>query len=104
MTTNADWTSDDSTALFEAVLSLRDVGEAERFFRDLCTMREIEEMTQRWAIARLLAEGRPYREIAEATASSTATVTRIAQWLRHGEGGYRLVLDRLGFPTDQETT
>ena len=26
--------------------------------------------------------------------ASTATVTRVAQWLRHGEGGYRAVLDR----------
>ena len=84
------------------MLSLRDVDEAERFFRDLCTLRELEEMTQRWAIARLLAEGRPYREIAERTHSSTATITRIAQWLRHGAGGYELALDRLGFSDDGE--
>jgi TrpR-related protein YerC/YecD len=53
-------------------------------------------MSQRWHIARLLEQGLPYREISEQTGSSTATVTRISQWLRHGEGGYRLVLDRLG--------
>lgn len=104
ITTRDDWTNDDTTALFEAVLSLRDVDEAEQFFRDLCTLHELEELTQRWAIARLLAEGRPYREIAETTHSSTATVTRIAQWLRHGAGGYALVLDRLGVTTPEETT
>ena len=38
----------------------------------------------------------PYLEIAERVPTSTATVTRVAQWLRHGAGGYRLVLDRRG--------
>ena len=28
------------------------------------------------------------------TGASTATVTRVAQWLHHGEGGYRAVLKR----------
>lgn len=96
MTTRDDWRSEETDALFEAVLSLRTIDEATRFFRDLCTLRELEEITQRWQIVRLLADGLPYREIAEHTRSSTATVTRISQWLRHGEGGYRLVLDRIG--------
>jgi TrpR-related protein YerC/YecD len=91
-----DWRSTQTRALFEAVLSLETVDEAARFFRDLCTLHELEELTQRWEIVRLLERGLSYREIAEQTASSTATVTRISQWLRHGEGGYRLVLDRLG--------
>ena len=30
----------------------------------------------------------PYLEIAERVHTSTATVTRVAQWLRHGAGGY----------------
>ena len=104
MTTQDDWTSADTTALFEAIMSLRDVDEAEQFFRDLCTLRELEEMTQRWAIARMLAQGHPYREIADETRSSTATVTRIAQWLRHGAGGYTMILDRLGYLPEEETS
>jgi TrpR-related protein YerC/YecD len=96
MTGGGDWRSDQTSTLFEAILALETSDEAARFFRDLCTLRELEEMSQRWHIARLLEQGLPYREISEQTGSSTATVTRISQWLRHGEGGYRLVLDRLG--------
>ena len=52
-------------------------------------------MAQRWAVARQLNEGRHYAEISRATGASTATITRIASWLNHGEGGYRLLLVRL---------
>jgi TrpR-related protein YerC/YecD len=102
MVTIEDWTSEDTTALFEAVLSLESVPEAEAFFRDLCTRNELDEMSKRWAVARFLVQGLRYREIAEKAHSSTATVTRINQWLRHGSGGYRLVLDRLGIGSEQE--
>ena len=94
MSVRDDWTSDETTSLFEAVLSLETVPEAERFFRDLCTLRELDEMTTRWHAARLLDQGHSYRRIAEETGASTATVTRIAQWLHHGTGGYRIALDR----------
>ena len=40
-------------------------------------------------------QGLPYLEIAARTHASTTTVTRVAHWLRYGEGGYRLALDRL---------
>ena len=93
-TADDDWRSKDSDALLDAVLSLTTRREAEMFFRDLCTRRELEEMIHRWAVARLLDEGLPYREISTRTGVSTATVTRISQWLHHGTGGYRLALDR----------
>ena len=96
MTTGDNWRTDRTRAMFEAILSLETVDEAAGFFRDLCTLAELEAMSQRWQIVLLLEEGLPYREIAEQTGASTATVTRISQWLHHGEGGYRLVLDRLG--------
>ena len=67
----------------------------EAFLRDLCTHREVTEMSHRWHIVRLLNDGIPYREVAEKTGASTATVTRVAQWLNHGMGGYRLALDRM---------
>lgn len=91
-----DWRNQDTDALFEAVLGLETHEEAAAFFRDLCTRRELNDLSQRWAVVRLLDRGMPYREIAEQTGSSTATVTRINEWLRHGAGGYRLVLDRTG--------
>ena len=82
-------------ALFDAVKTLRSRAEVEHFLRDLCTLSELEAMAHRWQVARLLQEGRPYLEISELTGASTTTVTRVAHWLRHGEGGYRLALDRM---------
>jgi TrpR-related protein YerC/YecD len=77
-----------------AFLRLRNGDEARRFLRDLCTRGELEALAHRWQIVRLLDEGLPYLEIAERVHTSTATVTRVAQWLRHGTGGYQLVLRR----------
>ncbi|RPJ86683.1 MAG: hypothetical protein EHM18_04975, partial [Acidobacteria bacterium] len=51
--------------------------------------------------ARLLAERVPYRQISELTGCSTATITRIAHWLHHGEGGYRMMLDRVRAAGDE---
>jgi TrpR-related protein YerC/YecD len=80
--------------VFDAILSLESRAEVESFLRDLCTMSELEAMAHRWQVAQLLEKGLPYLEIAERTHASTTTVTRVAHWLKHGEGGYRLALDR----------
>jgi len=80
--------------LADALLSLRTRQECRRFLRDLCTLGELEALAHRWQIARLVDEGLPYLEIAERVRTSTATVTRVAQWLRHGAGGYRIALER----------
>ena len=99
MTTQSDdWRNDQTAALFDAVLSLETIEEAAAFFRDLCTRRELTDLSHRWHVVQLLDQGMPYREIAEQTGASTATITRINQWLRHGSGGYRLALDRTGDP------
>ena len=89
-----EWRTNETRDLFEAILSLRTVDEAERFFRDLCTLAELEALTHRWQAARLLDQGLPYHEVAARTGASTTTVTRVAQWLKRGADGYRLVLDR----------
>jgi TrpR-related protein YerC/YecD len=80
--------------LADAVLTLRTRDEARRFLRDLCTLPELQALAHRWQTALLLDKGVPYLEIAERVPTSTATVTRVAQWLRHGTGGYLLALQR----------
>ena len=92
--TDRDWRSPTTQALFETILGLDTLDEAADFFRDLCTLRELEDMSQRWAVVRLLDEGHSYREISDLTGASTATITRINQWLTRGTGGYRRALDR----------
>ena len=90
-----DWRTPDVEALFNAILQLESRDEAERFFRDLCTLNELRDMAQRWAVVRLLGAGLHYAEISKRTGASTATITRIASWLNHGEGGYRRMLEKL---------
>ena len=80
--------------LADALLVLRNRDEARRFLRDLCTLGELEALAHRWQIARLVAAGRSYLDVAETVHTSTATVTRVAHWLRHGAGGYTLALER----------
>ncbi len=80
--------------LAAAIVSLRSTDEVTRFLRDLCTLPELEALAHRWQTVRLLEQGIPYLEIAGRVPTSTATVTRVAQWLRHGTGGYRIALDR----------
>lgn len=98
MTTSDDiphaWRTAETDDLFDAILSLRTPDEAQRFFRDLCTLQELEAMAHRWQAAQLLDQGLPYLEVAARTGASTTTVTRVAQWLKRGADGYRLVLDR----------
>jgi len=90
-----DWKTDDVEALFQAILRLETIEDTERFFRDLCTLNELRDMSQRWAVVRMLDSGLHYAEISRTTGASTATITRIASWLNHGEGGYRAMLDKL---------
>jgi len=89
-----DWRTPDAEALFDAILTLDTRDETERFFRDLCTLNELRDMAQRWAVVRHLADGKHYAEISRETGASTATITRIASWLHHGEGGYQAILDK----------
>ena len=90
-----DWRTPDTAALLDALLGLETRAQAERFIRDLCTLSEIHDLSQRWAVVRLLDQGKHYAEISRTTGASTATITRIASWLKHGEGGYRAALERL---------
>ena len=99
--TDDDWRSEHTDALFGAILRLDTPDEAARFFRDLCTLGELRDLAQRWAVVRMLDQGLHYAEISKRTGASTATITRIASWLRHGEGGYQSMLARMRASDDE---
>jgi len=99
-----DWRSTDVEALLDALLQVETHEEAAAFLRDLCTLGELRDLAQRWAVVRLLDAGLHYSEISRGTGASTATITRIASWLNHGEGGYRLLLDRSRAGTEAGAT
>jgi TrpR-related protein YerC/YecD len=89
------WRTDEVEDLLDAIVRLDSVDDAAAFLRDLCTLGELRDLGMRWAVARLLHSGAHYAEISRRTGASTATITRIASWLHHGEGGYRAMLERL---------
>ena len=81
--------------LSRAFLSLTDVDECKVFFGDLFTVKEIEDLSSRLEVARLLKSGENYIEIAAKTGASTATISRVSKCLSGSLGGYRMVLSRL---------
>jgi TrpR-related protein YerC/YecD len=82
--------------LYNAVLQLKDVRDCRAFFRDLCTPAELQAMTDRWAVAELLAAGHTYRQIRDKTGVSVTTVGRVARCLAEQPAGYSAVLTRMG--------
>lgn len=80
---------------YQALLKLETAAECKKFIRDIATLKEIEALAERWKVVKMLDKDMSYRQIAEQTGVSTTTITRIAHWLHHGEGGYRLMLDRI---------
>jgi TrpR-related protein YerC/YecD len=88
------WSTEEMEDLFAAIWSLKNRAELEDFLRDLCTLQELQTFAHRWQVAKLVEQGLPYLEIAQRTGASTATVTRVANWLRNGEGGYEIALMR----------
>lgn len=64
----------------------------ENFLRDIATLSELQALSERLEVARLLAQGFSYRQVAVKTGASTTTVTRVASFIENGEGGYRDVL------------
>lgn len=81
---------------FEAILSLENREECQKFFEDICTIKELEDISMRLKVAIELKRGKVYNEIVKKTGASTATISRVNRCLSYGSGGYNIVLDRLG--------
>lgn len=82
------------TELYSAILKLKNLDEARRFFRDLLTEQEILEFSKRWRAAQMLDNKRSYNEIEQETGLSSTTVARISKWLNSGMDGYKLIIKR----------
>ena len=91
----------DTNLLFEGILKLQTVEECYRFFTDICTIKELQAMTQRLQLAKPLYEGRNYNDVYRDTGVSSATICRVNKCLNYGDGGYKTVLDRLGGNSDE---
>ena len=87
--------SEHTDYLFEAIMSLENIEEFYKFFDDLCTIAEVEAMSNRLRAAKMLRNGEVYNEISAKTGQSTATITRVNRCLKYGSNGYNIVLDRI---------
>jgi len=91
----ADWHNKSTDELCEAFLSLRTKEECYAFLEDVCTIKEVLDISQRLTVAKMLRSGVSYNVISRDTGASTATISRVSKCCEYGAGGYRTVLDRL---------
>ncbi|MBQ9761086.1 MAG: TrpR YerC/YecD [Clostridia bacterium] len=87
--------ADAASRLFRAILTLRTEEECRSFFDDLCTIKELQDLTQRLEVASMLSEGKNYQEVSRATGASTATICRVNKCLNYGSRGYVTALNRM---------
>ncbi len=84
----------DMDVLFDVMLGLETKEECYKFFEDLCTIKEIQDMALRLKVALLLKDGVSYQEIADQTSASTATISRVSKSLVYGANGYEQLIDK----------
>ena len=84
----------DEELFYEAIMTLRSQEECKRFFEDICTIKELQAISQRMRVACLLDSGSNYLEVSEATGASSATISRGNRCLNYGSG-YREAMNNL---------
>ena len=82
--------------LIRAIMLLETEKEYLDFFEDICTIKELQDLSQRFLVAKMLNDGEKYQKIEEETGASTATISRVNKCLVYGSGGYQNVLGKLG--------
>lgn len=72
--------------LYELLASIQTPEDFETLFSDLCTNKEVEQMAQRVAAAKLLLDGKTYNQVIEKTDISSATLSRVSRCVQYGKG------------------
>ena len=85
--------SEQVNMLLDAIVKIKDMDTCKSFFEDVCTIKELQEMSQRLQVAKELRNGKNYQDISKLTGASTATISRVNKCLMYGNGGYNAVLD-----------
>jgi TrpR-related protein YerC/YecD len=78
--------------LFATIQSLPNEDSFYRFFEDICTVKELQDLATRFEVARLLNEKVSYVDIVKQTKASSATIARVNRALLYGADGYKLAL------------
>ncbi len=92
---NSKIKSDNMDFLFQCILSLQSMEECYDFFEDLCTVNELQAISQRIVVAKMLSEKRVYSDIVRETGASTATISRVNRSLQFGCNGYEKLFARV---------
>ena len=84
---------DECENLFKVIKEINSISDCKKFFEDVCTMKELQDMSQRLEVAKLLSEGNNYQDISKETGASATTISRVNKCLNYGKGGYAVALD-----------
>lgn len=72
--------------LFSLILSLETQQDCAYLFEDLCTIKEVEQMSQRVKAAKLLLDGKTYNQVMDECEISSATLSRVSRCVQYGKG------------------
>ena len=81
--------------LIKAIASCESEEELSALLSDLCTVYELEEMAQRFELAKGLYCGETYESLRKRLGVSNTTITRVSSALSYGAGGYKSVLVKI---------
>ena len=80
--------------LAQAILALDNEEACFSLLQDICTIKEVDDMANRFHIAMLLYEGKTFIDVEHITGASSATISRVNRCLKHGNG-YREAIEKL---------
>ena len=90
----SNWHNQSTDELCKALLSLETIDECYAFLEDICTIKEVLDISQRLSVAKMLKAGTSYTNITKETGASAATISRVSRCCEYGSGGYDIVIDR----------
>ena len=90
-----DIRSESIDLFFDGILCLENRDECYQFFEDVCTIKEISAIAQRFEVAKMLREENTYIDIAKKTGASTATISRVNRSLNYGNESYDMLFERM---------
>ncbi|MDR1208559.1 MAG: trp operon repressor [Holosporales bacterium] len=82
--------------LCEALLKMETISDAKAFLKDICTPKELQDLSERWNVCLLLNDKKSYRAISDETGISLTTITRVARFLKNEPyKGYQMALAKI---------
>ena len=79
--------------LMDTIAKLKTKKECYDFFDDICTIKEVLDMSKRLEAAKLLSSGMNYKQIISKIDISSATLSRVSRALNYGTGGYKKAIN-----------